>query len=46
MSDDRKVAVPSTTKQMLTQENEINVELIKKIMTERKTTLQSFRNQN
>ena len=30
---------------MLTQENKINVELIKKIMNEKKTTLRSLRNQ-
>ena len=36
----------STTKQMLTQEDKIYVELIMKMITEKKTTLPSLRNQN
>ena len=42
----RKAADPSTTKQTLMQEDNINVQLIKKIMAETKTTLPSLRNQN
>ena len=45
-SDERKVANPSITKQMFTQEDKINVELIKKIMIEHKTTLLFLRNQD
>ena len=37
---------PNTTKQMLAQEDKINVELVKKIMTENKITLLSLRNQD
>ena len=36
----------STSKQMLTQENKINAELIKKIMTEKKIGLSSLKNQD
>ena len=37
---------PSITKQMLTQEEKINTELIKKVMTENKTTLSSKSSQD
>ena len=36
----------SITKQILTQKDKINVDLIKNIMTEKKTTLPSLRNQD
>ena len=45
-SNDWKDADPSTTKQVLTQEDKIDVELIKKIMAENKTALPSLRNQD
>ena len=41
-----KPVCPNTSKQMLTWEDKINVEWIKKIMTEKKTTLRSLRNQD
>ena len=40
----RNTSHPRTTKQMLTQDDKINVESIKKIMTEKKTTLPSLMN--
>ena len=42
----RNTTNPSTMKQILTHEAKINIELIKKIMTEKKTTLPSIRNQD
>ena len=37
---------PNTTEQTLTQEDKTNVEIIKRIMSEKKTTLPSLRNQD
>ena len=37
---------PNTTKQTLTQEEKMNIELMKKIITEKKTTLPSLRKQD
>ena len=45
-NESRKTKKPSTTKQMLTVEDKINVNLIMKITTEKKTTLPTLRNQN
>ena len=42
----RSATDPNTTKQMLTQEDKIHVELIKKIITEEKTKLTSLRNKD
>ena len=42
-NENQNTTHPNTTKQMLTQEK-IIVDLIKKIMSEKKTTLPSFRN--
>ena len=43
-SDNRNATDLSNSKEMLKQENKINVEFIKKITTEMKTTLEFFRN--
>ena len=42
-TENRNITNPSTTKLMLTEKDQINAELIKKIMTEKKTTLPSPR---
>ena len=43
-TDYQNAIEPSITKQMLTQEDKIDVELLKKIIIEKKTTLQFLRN--
>ena len=43
-TDNRNTTDPSIAKQTLTQEDQINFELIKKILTEKNTTLPSLRN--
>ena len=45
-TDKRSIVHPSNTKHKLTQEDQMNIELIKKIMTGKKTTSASFRSQD
>ena len=45
-TENKNITKPSITASMLTQEDRKNVELIKKIMREKKTTLPSLRNQD
>ena len=45
-NENQNTTYPNTIKQMSTQEDKINVELRKKIMTEKKTTLSSLRSQH
>ena len=43
-NSNRTTTHPNTTQQTLTQEEKMNVELMKRIMSEKKTTLPSLRN--
>ena len=45
-TENQGITQPNTRKEMLTQEDKIKVKLVKKIMTEKKTTLTSLRNQD
>ena len=45
-TDNRNATNTSSTKLMLTQEDNINLELLKKIITEKKTILPFMRNQD